>query len=397
MASCLKQQQKRLGIEQLRLTNFRCYDSLTLNLDEELPPVVLTGHNGAGKTNILEAVSFLVPGKGLRSARLSDISKRTPAARDLPPEVVSMPIEWAVSAHVRTLDGVVNLGTGRTDASERRQIRIDGQAAKTQSELGNYLSAIWLTPAMDRLFNGDPASRRRFLDRLVQAFDAGHATLSSDYNYALKQWGNLLREGRLNDTWLSVLEETIAEKGVAIAAARRDIVSRLTYFLEKEPDDLFPSAIITLNGLLENWLEEMPAIDVEECFREKLKASRHLYADGGSVQGAHTSDFSVLHREKGMDAALCSTGEQKALLISIILAQTKAQMQEKGQCPILLLDELAAHLDSFRRDALFEKLLFLPAQVWLTGTDVTVFTSLYQHAQFFNIKNATVSTLAEVA
>lgn len=385
---------KRFGIEQLKLTSFRCYDALSLTLDEDLPPVVLTGHNGAGKTNILEAVSFLVPGKGLRSARLSDISKRTPAEACLPPDVTPLPVRWAVSAKVRTLNGSVQIGTGRSDTSERRQIRIDGQQAKTQSELGAYLSAIWLTPAMDRLFCGDPASRRRFLDRLVQAFDPGHATVSTDYSYALKQWGTLLREGRVNDIWLSALEETIAANGVAIAAARRDIVARLSVFLSKEVEGLFPSAEITLTGLLENWLSEMPALDVEERFKEKLRASRHVYADGGSVPGAHTADFSVIHREKGMDAGLCSTGEQKALLISIILAQTKAQMQEKGQCPILLLDELAAHLDAHRRDALYEMLLALPAQVWLTGTDETVFSTLYQKAQFFNIKNAAVSLSA---
>ncbi len=390
-----EQHQQRLGVEQLRLTSFRCYDTLALSLDAGLPPVVLTGHNGAGKTNILEAISYLVPGRGLRSARLSDVAKRG-IEDNLPQNVGILPVRWAVSARVRTEVGTVNIGTGRCDTSERRQIRIDGQPAKSQSELGNYLSAIWLTPAMDRLFCGDPAARRRFLDRLVQAFDPNHAAITTDYNYALKQWSNLLREGRADPTWLSSLEETIAASGVAIAAARKDIVSRLGIFLSQEKDVPFPTASITLHGLLEDLLDTMPALDVEELFKEKLQQMRHVYADGGSVVGPHTSDFSVKHEEKGMDASLCSTGEQKALLISIILAQTRAQMQEKGQSPVLLLDEVSAHLDEHRREVLFELLCELPSQVWMTGTDVSVFTSLTHRAQFFNIENATIS-LSNVA
>ena len=391
-----KPHHQRLGIEQLRLTSFRCYDTLTLSLDTDLPPVVLTGHNGAGKTNILEAVSYLVPGRGLRSARLSDVAKRGPEDRLLPDNVGVLPVRWAVSARIGAMMGTVNVGTGRCDTSERRQIRIDGQPAKNQSELGQYLSAVWLTPAMDRLFCGDPAARRRFLDRLVQAFDPNHAAMTTDYNYALKQWGNLLREGRADTAWLTGLEETIASAGVAIAAARRDIVSRLSVFLGQKKDVPFPTASITLHGLLEDLLETMPALDVEEAFKEKLCQMRHLFADGGSVVGPHTSDFSVVHEEKGMDAGLCSTGEQKALLVSIILAQTKAQMQEKGQSPVLLLDEVSAHLDANRRDALFELLCELPSQVWMTGTDENVFLSLTHRAQFFNIENAMVS-LSNVA
>lgn len=382
------------GVEQLKLTSFRCYDSLTLTLDMDLPPVVLTGHNGAGKTNLLEAISYLVAGRGLRGARLADVAKRT--ERTLPENVAELPVRWAVSARVRTPVGTVQIGTGRDDTSERRQIRIDGQAVKNQSELGQYISAVWLTPAMDRLFCGDPAARRRFLDRLVQAFDANHATTLTDYNYALKQWGNLLKEGRINDMWLNALEETIAANGVAIAAARRDIVERLSGFLAAKSDVPFPTAVMTLQGVLEQELETAPALAVEEAYRARLRSMRHMCADGGSVAGVHTSDFSVLHMEKGMDAELCSTGEQKALLISIILAQTKAQMQEKGQCPVLLLDEAAAHLDGQRRDSLFHLLCALPAQVWLTGTDAGVFTNLRGRAQFFELNEATLA-LSDVA
>ena len=375
----------RLGIEQLKLHNFRSYEDLTLSFDKALPPVVLTGGNGAGKTNILEAVSFLVPGRGLRNARLYDVARQVAGEGACE--------NWAVSAAVRSPNGIVQVGTGKTDASERRQIRIDGQNAKTQGELGSVLSALWLTPAMDRLFCGDPASRRRFLDRLVQAFDAGHANLSSDYAYAFKQWSNLLHEGRIHDSWLTALEDTIASKGVAIAAARRDIVSRLSVFLSQKVDDLFPTARIHLNGLLEGWLDEMSALDAEEQYREKLRLSRPLYANGSNVEGVHTSDFNVIYEEKGMDAGLCSTGEQKALLVSIILAQTKAAFQEKGQCPILLFDEVGAHLDAEKQRALFRYLLSLPTQVWFTGTEAKMFEPLYQDAEFFNIENASAQLL----
>ncbi len=385
----------RLGVQELRLHHFRCYESLSLKMGTDLAPVVLTGGNGAGKTNILEAISFLVPGRGLRQARLSDIATKTPEQmRNLDENPTDT--SWAVSALVQSPSGVVQVGTGRMEGNERRQIRIDGENAKTQSELGNVLSAIWITPAQDRLFCGDPAARRRFLDRLVQAFDAGHANVCTDYAYALKQWNNLLHEGRNDPSWLNALEEQIAASAVAIAAARRDIVARLQTFLQVAEVDGFPTAVISLSGVVEEWLNDLAAIDVEDKYREKLRVSRHLVADGGSVAGVHTSDFSVLHQQKAMDASLCSSGEQKALLYSIALAQTKAATQEKGQCPILLLDELSAHFDAKRRDALLERLLNLPAQVWMTGTDTQPFHTLCGKAEFFNVENATVS-LAKVA
>ncbi len=383
----------RSGLLELRLLNFRSYETLCLKLDKALEPIILTGANGAGKTNILEAVSFLTAGRGLRQAKLSDIA--THKADDIVFGDVAQQEQknWVVNAKVQTENGIVQVGTGRDEVSERRQIRIDGENAKTQAELGNVLSMIWVTPAQDRLFCGDPAARRRFLDRLVQAFDARHATVCTDYAYALKQWNNLLHEGRRDDAWLSALEEQIVSNGVAIAAARRDIVSRLGQFLNAVDVDGFPTAEIYLSGIVEEWLNDLPAIDVEDKFKEKLKASRHIVADGGSAVGVHTSDFSVLHRQKNMDASLCSTGEQKALLYSIVLAQTKAQTQEKGRCPVLLLDELAAHFDNKRRCALLERLAALPSQVWITGTDVEPFESLYGKAEFFNIENATLRLL----
>ncbi|MBE6449531.1 MAG: DNA replication/repair protein RecF [Alphaproteobacteria bacterium] len=379
----------RTGIQELRLKHFRSYESLSLKMGTDLLPVVLSGGNGAGKTNILEAISFLVPGRGLRQSKLSDIALKTPEQmRSMGNDDIDC--SWSVSALVQTNNALVRIGTGVLAEGEKRQIRIDGENLKTQKELGNFLSAIWITPAQDKLFSGDPSARRRFLDRLVQAFDAGHTSVCSDYAYALKQWNNLLHEGRSNPVWLSVLEEQIAANGVAIAAARRDIVTRLQRFLQERQVDGFPTPIINLTGMVEQWLEGLPAIDVEDKYREKLKASRHLVADGGSVCGVHTSDFSVMHAQKGMDASECSTGEQKALLYSIVLAQAKAATQEKGQCPVLLFDELAAHFDAGRRTALLERLLALPTQVWMTGTEKEPFLSLNGRAEFFNVDNAKV-------
>ena len=388
--------QRHVGLKELRLTNFRSYPSLSLKMDESLPPVVLTGNNGAGKTNILEAISLLAPGKGLRSAKLSELARKEPVFSKEPiTNVIPMPVQWAVWAKTITPSGEWDLGTGCSSGQEHRQVKVDGTQLKNQAELGSYISILWLTPTMDKLFSGDPASRRRFLDRLVQTFIPEHASLLSDYNYALKQWNTLLREGNRDNSWLSLLEEKIACCGVAIAADRKDVQMRLIQFLSKEQAEIpFPSAEMTLQGVIENALDEMKALDVEIFFKENLKKSRHLVADGGSVSGIHTSDFSILHREKGIDASLCSTGEQKALLISVILSQTKALMQEKGICPLLLLDEVSAHLDIGRREALFELLCARPALVWMTGTEPHAFSSLSQKAQHFNIEHLTATERA---
>lgn len=373
----------RFGIEQLTLSYFRCYDSLSLVLDRELPPVVLTGSNGAGKTNVLEALSFLVPGRGLRNAHLADISYRIGM-----PDVVSLPKTWAVSARVRTANGVCQIGTGKTDQEQRRQIRIDGQNVKSQDELGKTLSILWLTPAFDRIFNGDPATRRRFLDRLVQSFLPSYAHITTEYAYAFKQWMSLLCAGKTDPTWLVALEQQISQNGVAMAAARVDVVDRLNMLLEQAPETAFPRAQIFLKGAVEDFVRSHSALQAETYFADTLANSRHLVADGGHACGPHTADLSVLNLNKNTDASLCSTGEQKALLLSIIFAQTQALMKEKGQCPLLLLDEGLSHLDAHRQGALFELILSLPSQVWLTGVDEKAFAPLENKAEFFCIDNA---------
>jgi len=380
----------KTGLLNLRMTQFRSYDNADLKLSPSFEPVILTGHNGAGKTNILEAVSFLTPGRGLRSARLSDVARR-PDDAPLPDGIETLPARWSVSARVQTPDGITTIGTGTVDGSERRQVRIDGKSAAKQSDLGQVLRCLWLTPAQDRLFCGDPVSRRRFLDRLVQAFDAQHANRLSDYNAAFKQWSCLLREGRHDPVWLEALEQQMVDTGVAIAASRLDVVSRISQYLSVSEDPLFPTAEIHLTGVVEQALLSQAAITVEDLFFDRLRHSRKSYAEGGSLAGPHTSDFVVIHRQKNRDAALCSTGEQKALLLSIILAEMRAQLQEQGLCPLLLLDEVAAHLDSHRRNTLFDILCDRPAQVWMTGTDAEAFNHLTNRAIFYTIQESEIT------
>lgn len=381
---------EKTGITHLRLVNFRSYAGLDLTLEPTCMPIVLTGHNGAGKTNILEAISFLTPGRGLRSARLTDVARRENADISLPSDVGVLPVRWSVAAQIISPLGEVSIGTGTQDGSDRRQIRIDGKQTTKQADLSQYIRCLWLTPAQDRLFCGDPVSRRRFLDRLVGAFDATHATRLSDYNTALKQWNSLLREGRFDTAWLEGLEAQLVANGVAIAASRLDVVSRIQNYLAVAESDLFPTAEIHLTGILEKELQTQAAVDVEDMFALRLKQARKVCAEGGNLTGPHTADFTVIHQQKNRDAGLCSTGEQKALLLSIILAEMRAMMQEQGLSPLLLLDEVAAHLDSRRRNVLFDILAQRPAQVWMTGTDESAFTYLTGRASFFDVEESQV-------
>lgn len=384
--------QVKTGITQLRLTNFRSYNLLNLEPDSRFIPVVLTGHNGAGKTNILEAVSFLTAGKGLRGAKLSDVGKRSNPAALLNADVLQLPERWSVSAQVQTKDGLTKIGTGTIDGSDRRQIRIDGKNTAKQSDLGRIFRCLWLTPAQDRLFCGDPQARRRFLDRLVQAFDSQHASRLSDYNSAFKQWSCLLREGRFDRHWLSGLEEQLVSNGIAIAASRIDVINRISHYLAHPISAAFPVPEVILTGIIEQKLLCRSALEVEEDFAYLLEHNRKIYADGGSISGPHTADFKVIHAQKGVDAEFCSTGEQKALLLSIILAEMQTQTQEQGLCPVLLLDEVAAHLDTNRRSILFDILTELPAQIWMTGTDTASFTHLTNRAQFFDVQDSNLNS-----
>lgn len=365
-----------LGVRKLTLTQFRCYAGCRLELD--MRPVVLFGPNGAGKTNLLEAVSFLAPGRGLRRARIGEISRK------------GQPESWAVSAELDSAFGPVRIGTGREQDSERRAIRIDGAPVKSQAALAEYVSVVWLTPQMDRLFLEGASARRRFLDRLAFGLDPAHAGRVSSYDQAMRERSRLLRDGVRDDAWLGGLEAQMAERGVAIAAARRDIVGRLSRACATAVGP-FPGASLAIDGAVEAWLLDDPAIQVEDRLREQLARSRSADAETGrAAVGPHRSDLAVRHKEKDMPAELCSTGEQKALLIAIVLADARLQAAERGVVPLLLMDEVAAHLDANKRTALFETLLGLRAQAWLTGTDAALFAELGERAQRFTVRNAVV-------
>jgi DNA replication and repair protein RecF len=368
------------------LTDFRSYARARIDLDAR--PVVLAGPNGAGKTNILEAVSFLAPGRGLRRATLSGVGRRGPSGDPVRP--------WAVAAELCCGSDTHALGTGPDPAQiegarERRVVRIDGEAAKSQAVLGQLTALVWLTPQMDRLFLDGASERRRFVDRLAEALDPDHGGHVSAYEHAMRERLKLLKGETVapQPGWLDALEARMAEEGVAIAATRRLLAQRLDN-LARAATGPFPGASVAIEGLLETALDEMPALAAEDLFRATLAANRRLDAESGMTQaGPQRSDLAVCHAgpgaSAGMPASDCSTGEQKALLVALVLAHAHMVAEARRMIPIVLLDEIAAHLDRARREALFERLLALGAQAWLTGTDHETFASLGARAQFFAV------------
>ena len=386
---------EKSGVSRLTLTDFRNYAYLRINTD--LCPIIITGENGSGKTNILEAISFLTPGKGLRGARLADIKRITPALISADYINSKDTLNWAVSAIVKKNNEEYNIGTGaqqtqreicdETRSFERRIVQIDGQKTSSQTELGKYLSAIWITPQMDRLFLGGTQPRRSFLDRIVYAFDVEHAKRTANFEHTYKQWYQLLKTGCHDNRWLLSLEEEMSSLGVAIAAARRELVARLNTFIENDPDDVFPDIMLELDGIIEKMLDKMAAVDVEDFYLNSLKKSRSSVINNDYVDGVNRTDFKVYYKKKNMPAELCSTGEQKSLLVSIILAQTKCQILDKGFAPVLLLDEVTTHLDNIKKDALLYKIKDLRLQAWITSTESQLFDVLKNDAQFLYVKN----------
>ena len=388
------------AVRRLTLTNFRNYGGL--RLDTEPRPVVLTGANGAGKTNLLEAISYLSPGRGLRRARLHEVTSHGPESGHGPYTGHGVKAGWAVAAQVRDprSGGAAEIGTGTAGgetgdtAGDRRAVRIDGVPARGPASLAEVFSVSWLTPQMDRLFQENTGGRRRFLDRLVYGFDTAHARRVAAYERALRERSRLLRSGEGTSEWLAALEETMAEYGVAAAAARREGVARLEQGLTQgaRGPGAFPRAALGIDGLLETLLDGLPALEVEAVFRAQLAESRARDAEtGGAAIGPHRSDLTVRHLENGLPAQQCSTGEQKALLIAIVLADARVKGVRAGAAPVLLLDEVVAHLDEARREALLEEILGLGAQTWLTGTDRTLFAALEGAAQFFEVAKGRVS------
>jgi DNA replication and repair protein RecF len=367
------------AVRRLRLSNFRNYSRLALDL--AAPVVVLSGANGAGKTNLLEAISFLSPGRGLRRARLRDVQMAGGTGADGD--------GWAVAATVLTPGGAVKIGSNLTrteKGTDRRLARHDGRTIPP-ADLARVIGVQWLTPRMDRLFQDGPSSRRRFLDRLVLGLDPDHGRRVGAYERSLRERAKLLRIGGGDPAWLSALEARMAADGVAVAAARREALARLRRLLAETPGR-FPRPGLAIVGRIEDWLEEHPAVEVEGRFAALLAANRRRDGEtGGTGEGPHRSDLAVRHLDKDQPAANCSTGEQKALLISVILANARAEARRRGAAPVLLLDEVAAHLDREHRSALFEEILALGGQAWLSGTDRELFAELSGQAQFVSVES----------
>ena len=341
-----------MSLSRLTLTDFRSYETATIEPGPGF--VLLFGENGTGKTNLLEAVSMLTPGRGLRGAALSEMARNGGSG------------SWAVAA--RLCDSDIGTGTLLT-APERRQVRINGAPASANS-LSEWLSVLWLTPAMDRLFTGSAGERRRFLDRLVLALEPGHAHHAARYDAAMRARNKLLAENCWDDDWLVSLEDAMVEHGTEIAAARARTVFALDARIAQSPDDRFARAAIALEG----W----QARDLNVT----LQANRSRDASAGrATEGPHRQDLVVLHRAKQMAAALSSTGEQKALLLGLVLAHADLVTERRGAPPILLLDEAAAHLDTGRRKSLFDRLEGR-GQVWMTGTEAALFEGIGTASRF---------------
>ena len=373
----------RVFLKQVKLDKFRNYDALSLDIDQR--HVVLSGANGAGKTNLLEAISFLSPGRGMRRA-VSDTIANTHGDGT-----------WSVFAQMEGMEGDVRIGTGLQKTAigleTNRRIHIDGVQARANEQLLDHSRIIWLTPAMDGLFTGPAGDRRRFMDRLVLAIDPAHGKRVSNYERTMRNRNKLLREEIPDATWLDALEIQFAELATAITFARIELITLLSRVIVEndDPNSPFPDALISCEGTLENLAGEFAASDLEEQFLQQLRTSRRLDAAAGrTLQGPHRSDLIVHHRPKSMPAALCSTGEQKALLIGLLLAHAKLVGELHGAAPILLLDEVAAHLDVERRSALYEMIDKLACQAWMTGTDQSLFEALEDRAQCFNVANGEV-------
>ncbi|MCB1489527.1 MAG: DNA replication/repair protein RecF [Bauldia sp.] len=368
----------RAAVTSLKLTDFRNYAALSLRLDQR--PVVLTGPNGAGKTNLLEAVSFLSPGRGIRGARIEAVARQAGSGG------------WAIAVEVANADGTVDLGTGVVAGETRRQVRVNHAPAGSSAAFLDHLRVLWLTPAMDGLFTGPPADRRRFLDRAVLAIDKTHGARANAFERAMRGRNRVLADPSPDSRWLDAIEAEMAELGVAIAAARREWAGLTDAMIgEAGAAGPFPAAVIALDGTLEADLDELTASAAEDSYRRRLRDERRRdTAAGRTLLGPHRSDLVVRHGPKDMPAETCSTGEQKALLVGLVLAQTRLVTRLTGETPVVLLDEIAAHLDESRRAALFDLLDALGCQAFMTGTDAAVFAPLGARAQRLGVADGAV-------
>ena len=386
---------KRVWVERLRLTDFRNYRSLSLSVGPA--PVVLAGANGSGKTNLLEAVSLLTSGQGLRRAPYPELARMGATA-------------WAVAARLNTPLGGVDIGTGLAegpDADRRpersvarntgRIVRVDGEPQSGSGVLADHVEMVWLIPAMDGLFTGPASDRRRFLDRLIGCLHPSYRTLLGQFERAMQQRNRLLADDVRDGARFEAFERIMAETGVAIAAARAVAVAELAAAIGARRDAgagaLFPWAELALVGTLESALAARPAIEVEDDYFALLGRERERdRVAGRTLDGPHRSDLAVGHGPKELPAKVCSTGEQKALLVGLVLAHRDVVGQrQEGAAPILILDEITAHLDPLRRAALFEEVVCLGSQTWMSGTDPEAFAALGDRAQFFRVEEGRIT------
>jgi DNA replication and repair protein RecF len=355
-------------VRRLTLTNYRSYDTASLEADAKT--MVLVGPNGAGKTNLIEAISFLAPGRGLRRATLDEVAFSEGDG------------SWAVAAEIEGALGLATLGTGlerslEDGATAQRQYRIDREPVASATAFADHLRVVWLTPTMDALFTGAPSERRRFLDRLALAVDAEHASRVNALERSLRSRNRLLEDPRPDAHWLDAVEHETAELAVAVASLRVETVRRLDAVLDRRKGSAFPPAEIALDGWMEQLIPGHPAADIEERYRAVLRDNRTRDAAAGrTLDGPHLTDLKVVYAAKGIAAADASTGEQKALLIGLVLAHASLIADMSGFAPVLLLDEVVAHLDPSRRDALHGELAQLGAQAWLTGADPALFAEI---------------------
>jgi DNA replication and repair protein RecF len=373
-------------IARLILQDFRTYASLDLTVSR--PLVALVGENGAGKTNVLEAISLFMPGRGLRRAELSEMARN------------EGPSSFAISVTLDAPYGEHRLGTGLEPQGENarasRICRIDGMPASSPTAFAEYLRIVWLTPDLDALFRGAAGDRRRFLDRLVLAVDAEHGTRVNALERALRSRNRVLEENPDDRLWLDALEREVAELAIAVAAARRETVERLaTLILEtREEESPFPFAMMGLEGEIDALVATLPAVDAEDRYRAILRDYRSRdRAAGRTLVGPQASDLLVRHGPKDIPANTASTGEQKALLIGLVLAHARLVASMSGIAPFVLLDEVAAHLDPRRRAGLYDALQSLGGQVWMTGADPGLFAELQGRADILQVSAGVIEPI----
>jgi DNA replication and repair protein RecF len=376
-----------MSVLRLTLTNFRNYHATSLEIGAET--VVLVGPNGAGKTNLIEAISFFAPGRGLRRATLDEVAFSEGDG------------SWAVAAEIEGALGLATLGTGieraiEDDAAVARKYRIDREPVTSAGAFADHMRVVWLVPAMDTLFAGAPSERRRFLDRLVQAVDPEHASRVNALERSLRSRSRLLEEPRPDSHWLDAVEHETAELAVAVASLRVETVRRLETVLMSRKGSVFPSAEIALDGWMEQLIPAHPAIEIEERYRAVLRDNRARDAAAGrTLDGPHLTDLKIVYAPKNIAAADASTGEQKALLIGLVLAHARLIAEMTACAPVLLLDEVVAHLDPARRSALHGELAQLHTQVWMTGADPALFAEIDADAAVVEVSSGRLQPRAQ--